>query len=228
MRFRWRANVWKKLGRNPMVNDSPIELVCFDLGGVLVRICHSWAEAAERAGVPNLMKFDDQAVPQAVLPALCAYEVGRMDTQTFAARLADLSDGHTPEHIHAIIEAWLIEMYDGVDDLLVELAESGLATACLSNTNQRHWQMMAQRPGYEPMGRLTHKFASHLARCRKPDRGIYEYLETHAAVAPQRIVFFDDVPANIAAAESRGWQGCLIDPHADPVAQMRRHLGQVV
>lgn len=220
MRCLWRVSPrWK----HP-VNDRPIELVCFDLGGVLVRICHSWAQAAERAGVPDLMPADGQAVPESVLPALMAYEVGQLDTLSFASRLAELSAGHSTAHIHQIIDAWLIGLYDGVEQLLTDLAAAGIATACLSNTNERHWHIMSQQPAFAPLLQLTHRCASHLAQARKPDPPIYEHLESRTAATPRRIVFFDDVPANIAAATARNWHAHLIDPHGDTVSQMRQHL----
>ena len=35
-----------------MSEQRRIELVCFDLGGVLVQLVSGWHEACERAGVP--------------------------------------------------------------------------------------------------------------------------------------------------------------------------------
>jgi FMN phosphatase YigB (HAD superfamily) len=43
-------------------------------------------------------------------------------------------------------------------------------------------------------------------------------------VAPGRIVFFDDVEENVAAARRRGWRGQRILHDGDPIAQVRRHL----
>ncbi|QFU09938.1 Alpha-D-glucose-1-phosphate phosphatase YihX [Rhodobacteraceae bacterium THAF1] len=40
----------------------------------------------------------------------------------------------------------------------------------------------------------------------KPEAGIYEALEQRTGVDPSRILFTDDRPENIAAAEARGWQ----------------------
>ncbi len=38
-----------------------IQLVCFDVGGVVVRICHTWAEGCAAAGITprNLSLWDE-------------------------------------------------------------------------------------------------------------------------------------------------------------------------
>lgn len=41
----------------------------------------------------------------------------------------------------------------------------------------------------------------------KPDPAIYALLETRYALEPARTVFIDDLAANVAVAQSRGWRG---------------------
>ena len=43
----------------------------------------------------------------------------------------------------------------------------------------------------------------------KPDARIYEIAEARFGVAPERLFFIDDNPANVAAATARGWQAHL-------------------
>lgn len=45
------------------------------------------------------------------------------------------------------------------------------------------------------------------ARLTKPDPAIYALLESRYALEPSRIVFMDDLPANVAVARARGWRG---------------------
>ena len=71
---------------------------------------------------------------------------------------------------------------------------------------------------------FTHVFASHLVRLRKPDDCIYAHVEQSTGAGPDEIVFFDDVPENIAAAAARGWRAHAIRIDADPIAQARAHL----
>ena len=81
------------------------------------------------------------------------------------------------------------------------------------------------RHSYFPYEKLTHAFASHDLRLRKPDDAIYAHVERVTGVAGGRIVFFDDVEENIEGAGRRGWQACWIDPSPDdPLTQIRRFL----
>lgn len=45
----------------------------------------------------------------------------------------------------------------------------------------------------------------------KPAARIYEIVEEDSGVAPERLLFADDMSANVAAAETRGWQTHLFD-----------------
>jgi len=100
-----------------------------------------------------------------------------------------------------------------------------ITTACLSNTNARHWELMhSDSHAGLPMHHLTHRVASHLVGVMKPEEGIYEHLEQITGLAPGSLLFFDDKAENVATAKRRGWHGERIDPGGDTVAQMRGHL----
>ena len=45
----------------------------------------------------------------------------------------------------------------------------------------------------------------------KPDPAIYEAVERTACVPPEHLIFTDDNPANVAAAEARGWKAHLFE-----------------
>jgi putative hydrolase of the HAD superfamily len=44
-------------------------------------------------------------------------------------------------------------------------------------------------------------------RLIKPEPAIYALLESRYALEPARLVFIDDLPANVAVAQARGWRG---------------------
>ena len=52
----------------------------------------------------------------------------------------------------------------------------------------------------------------------KPDPAIYRALEERYALEPQHTVFIDDLKANIAAAEERGWRGIHFESPAQLAA----------
>jgi len=78
---------------------------------------------------------------------------------------------------------------------------------------------------YFPLHRLTHQFASHLIRARKPSPAIYAHVEQQLGLALRRILFFDDVAENVAVALDRGWHAHQIDHTLDdPIPQLRSAL----
>jgi HAD superfamily hydrolase (TIGR01509 family) len=208
-------------------DPAPVELVCFDLGGVLVRVCGSWSEAAAQVGAPDLMPLDDPRVAESVYGLLLDFEVGQVDSAHVVERLVSLSGGYDTQHIAAIIEGWLKGPYDGADRLLDRIRHAGVITACLSNTNAWHWRVMADRQSYPMLGQLDYHFASHLAGARKPDAPFYETLERQTGVRPDRIVFFDDLEMNVQTACARGWMGRQVDADRDPIRQVAGHLADL-
>jgi len=204
---------------------SDIRLVIFDLGRVLIRICDDWRHACRNIGIGTTaleLSAEEEARVGEIIRRL---DSGTIDAAGFAREIAPLR-GLTPEQVLAMNDAYLLGPYSGIDELIDDLHASGIATACLSNTNAVHWQMMQDRTNsnFLPLHRLTHRFASHLIKCCKPDAVIYEHVERQTNVPPQQILFFDDASANVEAARRRGWQAELITVHGEPVQQMREHL----
>ncbi len=204
-------------------HDPQIRLVIFDLGRVLVRICDSWDEAYLRSGLGTpSAELDTPALREISL----RHDIGDLS----AAGFAEAVSPHvrlTPEQVHGLSHAYLHGPYPGGAELIDELHANGLATACLSNTNDSHWRIMndPSHIAHFPLHRLTYRFASHLIRARKPDPAIYAHVEQQTGVSPEAIIFFDDMEANIAAANARGWNAHHVDPKSpDPIAWMRSEL----
>jgi HAD superfamily hydrolase (TIGR01509 family) len=130
---------------------------------------------------------------------------------------------YTVEEVERVHDAWLVEEYRGVFELIEVLnATPGVETACLSNTNERHWSALAGRARsvFPSVKKLAHRFASHLVRSSKPEAAIYQHAERGLAVDGGEIVFFDDLPANVRAAQAQGWRAELVDPDGAPAEQM--------
>ncbi len=209
----------------------PLRLVCFDLGGVLVRICRSWREGCERAGLPVYGDLDTPEARAARTHWAHQYQLGRIDCGTFARGLSDAVGGrYTPEQVRAIHDAWIIAEYPGVAGLLRRLNESvGLTTAILSNTNHGHWQRLlpgASGGEFSSLGLVRHPHASHLLGLAKPDPAIYRVIERRTGVARGDVLFFDDLDENIAAARACGWRAEQIDHAGDTVSQIVDHLAR--
>jgi len=203
-----------------------IELVCFDLGGVLIRITQLWHEAAAYAGVPIRPGFDP-TLPLTDAPTFNPYQTGEIDDETYFRTLAEYLGAETPEAALAVHNHILIEPYPGVEGLIRELGQAGIATACLSNTNAPHWIEMNESGRFPTQELLTLRMASHEVRIQKPDPAIFRLLEQSAHVSGESIAFFDDTAPNVVVARELGWNAFVIDPKGDPAAQMREHLNNL-
>ncbi len=194
------------------------KLICFDLGGVVVRICSTWFEACERAGIePREMKESEE-----FYRLLDQYQRGEVSYAGFVENIARLSRGvFTPQEVEVVHQAWVYEEYGGVADLITRIKDAGFKTAVLSNTNERHWEKMMT---WQTLPRVDYPFASHQMGKIKPDPDIYKELEKETGYGSHEIIFFDDLSANISEARVQGWDARLIDPAGDPKTQMERVL----
>lgn len=62
---------------------------------------------------------------------------------------------------------------------------------------------------FDFLSEFDRRYISGHVGVTKPSPRIYEMVEADSSVAPERLLFADDRPDNIAAAEARGWQGHL-------------------
>jgi FMN phosphatase YigB (HAD superfamily) len=211
----------------------PIEFVCFDVGGVLVRICRSWSEACRAAGVLEV-NVDREPIRERTLLLNQWHQIGKLTFREWAELNAEAYAGfYSAEDLARIHDAWLIREYDGVAQLIEALNQLSLTTACLSNTVPGHWrrlvhqddgQALTGQPEFPAVCRLRRHFASHLMGLAQPDPVIYRTLQQQVGVAPERILFFDDLAENIEAARRSGWHAVLIDPTSETAPQIRAAL----
>lgn len=218
-----------------------ISWVVFDLGGVIVRIHHSWQHAAAAAGVrgasnsahdlarahapnstpysmfdPTLHRADDFRT------LVSEQQRGMLSHDDFCSGVSQLTSGVlSAQDVARIHTAVIVGAYDGVEQLVLQLNKRGLSTACLSNTNHQHWQFMHSMAAFNA---IQHRHASHIFQLEKPNQAIFRAFESATQARPVDILYFDDLADNIAAATQAGWRAILIDPHSETVPQIRRAL----
>lgn len=195
-----------------------IRLVCFDIGGVLVRIHHNLGAVADSLGI--VVRPGTERTPLAN-PIVDAYQAARISYDEFLARLAD-HFAISREDAARIHHGVPIAPYEGTLELIQELEAAGIATGCLSNTNAEHWARLIDPAQFANVARLKTKIASHLVGLYKPEPEIYRAFEE--ASSESAVLFFDDSAANVEGARAVGWKAELIDPQQDPARQLRDHL----
>lgn len=211
----------------------PIKVVCFDLGGVLIRICRSWAEACALAGLrtapgapesPELPGSSEPWVDER-RSLVDRYQRGELPCDAYFAALAAVTGGHySASEVEAIHRVWLVEEYPGVGTLLDRIRAAGRRTACLSNTNVSHWRRMCTADAdaeFPSLAKLDIKLASHELGSLKPDPEIYARAADEFGVRSGEILFFDDLASNVEGARRAGWMAHEIDPLRETASQLQ-------
>jgi putative hydrolase of the HAD superfamily len=200
-----------------------IRVVCFDIGGVVVRICRSWTEGCAAAGLEARRPSLWEHAKAARLALVRRHQIGRIDGTTFAREISALWGGlYSPAEIMGIHRAWLLDEYEGIGDLIESVHRAGLETAALSNTCHEHWCRMGEYPA---VMRIHHLLPSHQLGLQKPDPLMYRRAEQRLGHRGAEIIFFDDKLKNIDAARTAGWHAEAIDPSTSTVPQITDALG---
>lgn len=173
--------------------------ILFDMGGVIVRL----------RGLPILEKwFDEPKQPKEVWriwltsEAPRQFESGNIDRHQFSQNIiSELQLNTTPEQFLAHFSELPEAVYPGVKPLLSTLQQH-YTTACLSNSNELHWQGMMDTMGLKSY--FDWQFSSHLMGLIKPDTDSFEYVLNQMGVKPEHTLFLDDNQLNIDAAKAVG------------------------
>lgn len=93
--------------------------------------------------------------------------------------------------------------------LLEQLRARGVRQVALTNFGRATFEIAE---GLFPfLGLFERRFVSAHLGVVKPDPAIYAHVEDGLGTAPDRLLFVDDRPENVAAATARGWSGHVFD-----------------
>lgn len=206
-------------------------MVCFDLGGVIIRHHRSWKEACAALAVEYHAEIEDPALVARRRAITREFQQGRIGSSDFYRRVSAATDHrYAPEEVRVLHDAWIYAEYEGIDRVLRRLVGAGRAdTGVLSNTNAEHWRRICPiasggRPEFASASVLGHLHASQLLGLVKPDPAIYRAYEDRTGVFGDAVLFFDDLPENVDAARAIGWRAELIDHAGNTALQVERAL----
>jgi len=181
-----------------------VSAVVFDLGGVLI----DW----DPRYLYRSLFGGDEAAMERFLATVCTPEwnrgqdAGRLWSEAIASLVAE-----HPEHadlIRAFWDRWPETLGDAIDptvDVLAELRAAGIPLYALSNWSAETFPIA--RPRYPFLDWFDGIVISGEVGAAKPDPRIYQALVERHGLDPASLAFVDDVPANVAAAESLGMRG---------------------
>jgi len=195
---------------------APVEVVLFDLGGVVVEV-NDLAAVLRHAGVTDHETFIHTWLH---CPAVREFESGRCDENAFAEGVVRHQKlDMDPADFLAAFRAWPKGMFPGIKALIAEVRER-VSVGCLSNTNPIHWPDFAVE--LEDGRIFDHPILSYEIGMMKPDREIFDYAAERVGVAPGCILFLDDHPTNVAGARDAGFRAeCVAGPDQARAALVR-------
>lgn len=93
--------------------------------------------------------------------------------------------------------------------LLRELRARGVPVFALSNFGRETFEIA--EAAYPFLGEFDRRYISGHMEVIKPDPEIFAMVEADCGIAPEALLFADDRPDNIAAAQARRWQTHLFE-----------------
>jgi putative hydrolase of the HAD superfamily len=184
-------------------NNSGLKAVVFDLGGVLV----------EFRGAAKLQEWKPELTPEETWrlwlssPSVRALESGRLEPAEFAAQLtAELGLPVSPQDFLVEFTGWVVGPFAGSVEL-VRRIPAHITRATLSNTSHIHWPRLESGEWFRL---FHHHFPSHLTGKIKPDAEAFEHAAAALQCEPGSILFLDDQPLNVRAAEEAGLKAACV------------------
>src|SRR5258708_21009092 len=188
------------LPQTPLAQGSA-DVLLFDIGRVVLdidfnKVMTSWAGHAgcTPAGLASRFVVDD---------SFKHHEVGKADDNVFFHNLrTSLNIGITDEQF---LEGWNAIFAGEMPGIAPLLANAGkrMPLYAFSNTNPAHVAHFSTAYS-DVLSHFREIFLSSTIGLRKPDAEAYDHVVKAIGVPASRILFFDDVAANIEGAQARG------------------------
>ena len=206
------------------MTHTQTRVVVFDFGNVVARFSHRRAAEA--------LASYGQDVDAAAVQAFCfgsvlddTFERGHMDPADFRTRVRH-AFGITCSD--TAFDNAFADIFEPIHDVIALVRNLSAAThlALLSNTTPIHSQWFLERMAadLQPFGTLV---MSHDTGHRKPEPGIFAYVERHTGHPANAHILVDDLAANVAGACAVGWDGIVFTEGMDLAGELSR-LGVVV
>ncbi|MEZ5653891.1 MAG: HAD family phosphatase [Burkholderiaceae bacterium] len=188
------------------------EALLFDLGGVLVDI--DFGQALRSWAAHSSLSLDELQRRFRFDAAYERHERGEIDGREYFMHLAESLELSGP--IERIEAGWNA-IFSGefvATRRLVQRVRGRLPCFVFSNTNASHMSTWS-RLYPEMVDSFDQIFVSHRLGLRKPDPLAFLEVCRLAGIRPDAMLFFDDLPANVRAAQAVGLQAVRVRSPAD-------------
>jgi glucose-1-phosphatase len=192
-----------------MKNPENIEFLIFDLGNVIIDIDYDFSINELKKLLPeHKHRLTDKFFTSNFHKE---FEKGLISSDQFRNEVRNLyGENWHDTQIDHIWNSLLREIPQERIDLIKSLRKT-YHMAVLSNTNQIHVEkfdeILQQNTSEKSLFDLFDKvFLSHEMGLAKPDVAIYEAVLNDISISPHKVLFFDDLPANLEGAKKTGIQ----------------------
>ncbi len=189
--------------------STPVTAVVFDLGRVLVE----WdPRHLYRTFIPHALA--DEAAMERFLAEVCPPEWNEAQDRgrPFVEGIAEAIERH-PGHetlVRVFYDRWeemIPYQIDGTVEILGSLRAAGMPVYALSNWSMETFPIARQRFGF--LDWFDGMVISGQVGLVKPEPEIYQHLCRTYGLEPERTVFIDDAPRNVATAQALGFRALL-------------------
>ena len=194
--------------------STPPSVLLFDLGGVLVKNV-----GFDRLNelLPSPLPIEDLKTKWLSSPAVRSFEVGSSTPEAFAGSVvAEWQLALSPSAFLAAFTSWPQGLYPGASELLGSLRKR-YTVACLSNSNEVHWQRFN---GFSEHFEIA--LSSHLLGEVKPDSECFIKALRECNASAGDVAFFDDSLTNVVSARELGIEAL----HVNGLSEVRSSLAE--
>jgi glucose-1-phosphatase len=205
------------------VKSSPIEVIFFDLGNVILPFNHY--QIAEKLS-PFVQKKDFQD-PRKIFSyifdlkngAINPFDAGKLSPEEFFQSLKESLQ--LSISFEAFVPIWNeIFVEDREVSEIIRFLKGKWRLGLLSNTDSLHFHYIVST--FPIVSTLEKWILSYEVGFKKPDAQIFQRAMEWASVEPEKILFIDDTKGHVEAAISLGMQGV----HFISAAKLREELFQ--
>lgn len=195
--------------------DLNKKTIIFDFGNVLFDL--NFEQCFKAFNKVLDVDWGFKNIPTEISKAIQKYDRGQISDEAFIWVFQQFNPNANPREIIHCWNAVLDNLPHERLDMLKKLRED-YNIALLSNINNLHllWiqDYITCRLEVENFEETFFDavFYSHIIGMRKPDRIIYEHVTKELGASKKDILFIDDLPMNIEAAQEFGWHGQVHNP----------------